>query len=451
MSEEERNKIQFQATKLYLSKLAEKYKSMWYENVFLNKKFNFLPELKYNIELINKKNIKIDAIFEKNVNFIEYINSLTIKDKKIKKDLTKNFIDFFWDYLELFEVMLEGEKMLIQNAETFRKIEKEIDTKTKALTKYWFDKEFKNLIEDVENQKLNELSITIFDQNNLKNINENYWHEIWQESIWRFWSLLREELMKSWYNYILSNYYGWDEWFLVLIWVSQLKTINFVNRFFIKLKNNTQKIKNFDINLWACAGITYYNFSKNTDKEFLFDSRLLLHIADTLVIQAKIQKNKNKSDYAYKALDLSDFKQEQINKIYKKIQILPKKLKKVTLDKKELNDLFDIRKKQNEKILKARTLWVKKVLRHNIDLINEVIWQKILEHIKRTLKQSKENVIKFLPELIEKIYIQINKEFKKNKTKKGKKEKIIKEVIKSQDIKEFIKENIDDVFKGNIF
>jgi len=81
-----------------------------------------------------------------------------------------------------------------------------------------------------------------------------------------------------------------------------------------------------------------------------------LHITDTLVLQAKVQKNKNKSDFAYKAIDVSNFNQEQINKIYKKIQILPKKLKIQTLDKKDLKDLFEIRKKQNEKIMKARTL-----------------------------------------------------------------------------------------------
>lgn len=450
MSEDEREKIQLKATKMYLSKLADKYKSMWYENVFLNKKFNFLPEIKINVDLINEKNLKIENIFDKNVNFIEHLNKNNNIDVQLKSELLKNFLDFFWDFVDLLGIMIESEQMLIQNTETFRKLEREIDTKTKALTKYWFNKEFKAIFNDLHLQKINNFSVIIFDQNNLKNINENYGHEIGQESIWKFWNLLKEDLIKSWFNYILSNYYGWDEWFLILIDLSQIRTINFINKFFNRLKNDVYKIKNFDIKLWACAWITYYSLQENNDID-LFDTKLLLHITDTLLLQAKVQKNKNKSDFAYKALDVSNFKQEQINKIYKKIQILPKKIKKQTLDKKELKELFEIRKKQNEKIMKARTLWIKKILRWNIDLINERVWQKIVEQITRAFKESKQKMIKILPQLSEKIYKEILKKNKITEKNDKKKKEILNKIIKSSEIKKLIEENINILYKENIF
>lgn len=450
MIDDEKGKIQLRATKIYLTKLAEKYKSMWYENVFINKKFNFLPELKANAELINEKNLKIENIFEKNVNFIEYLTKNKDIDEELRKKLLKDFVDFFWDFVDFFWIMIESEQMLIENTETFRKLEKEIDVKTKSLTKYWFNKEFKSIFEDFQKWEDNKISVIIFDQNNLKNINENYGHEVWQESIWKFWSLLREELLASWFNYILSNYYGWDEWFLVLLNVSQNRTINFINKFFWHLKNKVNKIKNFDIKLWACAWISFYSFNENKNI-WLFDIKLLLHITDTLVLQAKIQKNKNKSDFAYKALDVSDFTQDQINKIYKKIQILPKKIKKQTLDKKEFKDLFEIRKKQNEKIMKARTLWVKKVLRWNIDLINEIIWQKIVEQITKTFKESKQKMIKILPQLSEKIYDELSKNLKIINKNNKKKREILNRIIKSSEIKKLIEENINILYKENIF
>ncbi|MCK9272183.1 diguanylate cyclase [Candidatus Gracilibacteria bacterium] len=442
MIDDEKEKIQLKATKLYLSKLAEKYKSMGYENVFINKKFNFLPELKINAELINKKNLKIESIFEKNVNFIEYLSKNDDIDENIKNKLLIDFIDFFGDFVDFFKILIESEQLLIQNTETFRNLEKEIDTKTKALTKYGFNKEFKAVLEDVHTGVLNAISVIIFDQNNLKNINENYGHEIGQESIWKFGSLLREELLNSGFNYILSNYYGGDEWFLILIDISQIRTINFINKFFNKLKIGTYKIKNFDIKLGACAGITYYSHQENNNRD-LFDTKLLLHITDTLVLQAKVQKNKNKSDFAYKAIDVSNFNQEQINKIYKKIQILPKKLKIQTLDKKDLKDLFEIRKKQNEKIMKARTLGVKKVLRGNIDLINEIIGQKIVEQITKTFKESRQKIINTLPKLSEQIYEELLKNMKKSEKNQIGRKEIINKVFKTSEIKKLIEENIN--------
>jgi hypothetical protein len=84
--------------------------------------------------------------------------------------------------------------------------------------------------------------------------------------------------------------------------------------------------------------------------------KILIQIADTLVLQSKIQKNRNKSGNAYKAINLTSVDPEEIEKITREIQTLPKKLNKNTLDRKRLVELFEIRKKQNEKIMRSRTL-----------------------------------------------------------------------------------------------
>ncbi|EKD66047.1 MAG: hypothetical protein ACD_49C00067G0033 [uncultured bacterium (gcode 4)] len=450
MWSDNKEKIQLKAAKTYLTKLAEKYKSRWYESIFLEKDFNYLSNIKNNIELINKKNRKIDDIFFKNTVFIEQISENNNIDKKTKDYLLENFIDFFWDFVDFCDIVMESEGTLIQNIDTFRKIEKEINTKTKALTKYWFDKEFSYIFNNLLEWVHSEISVIIFDQNNLKNINENYGHEIGQESIYKFWKILREELEIENFNYILSNYYGWDEWFLVLIDVDEPNIKNFINSIFLKLKNNIYKIKNFDIELWACAWITYYKLN-NENKTSIFDTKLLLHITDTLLLQAKVQKSRNKSWLAYKAMDVSNMRQEEIKKIYKKIQILPIKLKKQTLDNKGLKELIKIRKKQNEKIMKARTLWVKKVLRRNIDLINEIIWQKIVDQITKAFKESKQKMIKILPQLSEKIYKELSKNFKTIDKNDKKKKEILNKIIKSKEIKKLIKENINVLYKENIF
>ncbi|HBA44840.1 TPA: hypothetical protein DEG21_05020 [Patescibacteria group bacterium] len=61
----------------------------------MEKDFNYLSNIKNNIELINKKNRKIDDIFFKNTVFIEQISENNNIDKKTKDYLLENFIDFF--------------------------------------------------------------------------------------------------------------------------------------------------------------------------------------------------------------------------------------------------------------------------------------------------------------------------------------------------------------------
>ena len=454
MDPENNKKIQFIATKYYLSKLSEEYKLKWYEKIFLEKDFNFLEDLKTNIKKINLKNNNIDDLIDKQAHLIQKISTSDI-NPKFKKYLTKYLIDIFWDFVWLCDNMAETEEMIINNIDKFRIIEKEIDIKTKSLTKHWFDNEFGHIFNNFIAKKHKEITVIIFDQNNLKNINESYWHEIWQESIWKFWNILKQELSNLNFKYILSNYFGWDEWFLVLIDANQSKSIKFIKKVFSELKSNTYKIKDFDIKLWACAWISYLNSSiKNIQNERL-NQKTLLHITDTLLLQAKVQKNKNKSGLAYKFLNIADIEKEDFEKIYTNIQILPIKLKKETLDKKLLIELFEIRKKQNEKIMKARTLWVKKILRFNIDLINEVIWYKIIDHISKTLHETKEKVKNFLPFIIEKIsewiFFTIEKKYKASNLFITEKEEIIKRVIDSSELKKFIKIHLEEAFSENIF
>lgn len=448
------NKVNFLASKLYIWKLADEYKIRWYEKIFLDNDFDFLDDIKSNIKKINNKNTKIDTLINKMTNFIQKISSNDKLDKKTKKLYLENALQFFWDFVWVCDLMIETEETIIENIDRFRNIEKEIDIKTMSLTKYGFDKEFCLIFDNLLKKKHKEISLIIFDQNNLKNINESFWHEIWQESIWKFWSILRDELEKYGFNYILSNYFGWDEWFLILIDLSQKKTIDFIKKIFTELKNNTYKIKNLEIKLWTCAWISHFHPQKNFSNGLL-NPKLLSHITDTLLLQAKIQKNKNKSWFAYKALNVSNISKEELDKIYTNIQILPKKLKKETLESKKLIELFEIRKNQNEKIMKARTLWVKKILRYNIDIINEIIWYKIIDQISKTLYETKEKITNFLPYLIEKIsenlFFALEKKYNSINLSLTEKDEIMKNTLESNDVKKFLKTNVEWAFSENIF
>ncbi|MDD2487113.1 MAG: diguanylate cyclase [Candidatus Gracilibacteria bacterium] len=449
-----KNKVSFLASKTYISKLSEDYKTRGYEKIFLEKDFSFLEDLKKNIKQINERNDKIDVLFDKMTLFMQKLSTNEKLDPEVKKKFMQNSIDFFGDFIGICDSMMGTEEMIIKNIDRFRNIEKEIDTKTKSLTKHGFDREFKLIFENLMEKKHKEISVIIFDQNNLKNINECFGHEIGQESIWKFGQVLREILKVQNSKYILSNYFGGDEWFLVLIDITQGKTIEFIKKIFLELKNNTYKIKDFDIKLGSCAGISHFHPQKNMDHSLL-NSKILLHITDTLLLQAKIQKNKNKSGLAYKALNISNISKDEIDKIYTNIQVLPKKLKKETLEAKKLVELFDIRKKQNEKIMKARTLGVKKILRYNIDIINEIIGHKIIDQISKTLHEAKEKITNFLPFIIEKIsesiIIFLEKNHKDILIPKSEKEEIIKKILESTELKRFIRGNIDDAFSENLF
>lgn len=448
------NSYEFFATKLYLSKLAEKYKSRGYEKVFLEKDYSFLQDTKDIIKSINEQNDKLDEINKNLAKNIKKISKLKLIAPNTKKSLIENSVLNFAQINHFMEDIIRNEDRIIQTIDRFRKIEKEIDIKTKALTKYWFDKEIEYVFEWLKNKIHKEITIIIFDQNNLKNINETYGHQVWQESIYKFWTILKEELSKLWIKYILSNYYGWDEWFLVMIDTNIKATNNFIKKLFNTLKAGKYSIKDLKIELSVCAWITHLHPNKNTIEES-YNIKKILQLADTLVLQAKIQKNRNKWDNAYKTLNISNFQAEDFKKHVKSIQTMPKKLKKDSLDKKRLTELFEIRKAQNEKIMWARTLWIKKILRFNIDLINEIIGQKIIESLTNILFETKAKTYNLIPEITKKI---IHKSYSKIQDKIWieclgieEKEIIFNSIINSPEIKKYIKEELDLIFENWIF
>lgn len=446
-------KLELYAAKIYLQKLSEKYKKREYEKIFLEDYFDYLEKTKDIIKKIWKQNDYLDFIVKKITNNIQKIWKIDDISGKSRKLIIEDYIFLYSKLIEFIDLTARNEDDIIETIDNFRIVEKEIDSKTKALTKYWFDNEFEKIFKSLLSRKHKEITIIIFDQNNLKTVNETYWHLIWQESIWKFWSLLKKELEKEWYKYILSNYFWWDEWFLVIIDESQKNVKNFVSKFFNILKNNIFDIKENKIKLWSCAWIVHYHPLKN-EYNRLINAKKLVQIADTLVLQSKIQKNRNKSENAFKAINATNIDETDMLKLNKWIQTIPKKIKRETVDKKELTELFELRKKQNEKIMRARTLWVKKILRHNIDLINEVIWNKIIESISLTLNDIKIKTYNLIPVLTKKIINNFSQELASNPSKTllnlDDKDIFLDKLINSQDFKRWLKNEIDLIFKDNI-
>ncbi|HBA44838.1 TPA: hypothetical protein DEG21_05010 [Patescibacteria group bacterium] len=60
-------------------------------------------------------------------------------------------------------------------------------------------------------------------------------------------------------------------------------------------------------------------------------------------------------------------------------------------------------------------------------------------------------MIKILPQLSEKIYKELSKNFKTIDKNDKKKKEILNKIIKSKEIKKLIKENINVLYKENIF
>ncbi|EKE28823.1 MAG: hypothetical protein ACD_3C00006G0005 [uncultured bacterium (gcode 4)] len=447
-------KPEFYATKLYLAKLSEKYKHRGYEKVFLENDYNYLNENKELIKNLNIQNDLLDELIYKMTKSIQHLSKMINLDPKIKKVLVEDNIMLFAKFMEFIEANIKNEDFTMGSIDRFRKIEKKIDIKTKALSKYWFDVELDEVFESINLKKYKEVSVYIFDMNNLKTLNETYWHQTWSESIFKFWIILKEVLSELWYKYILSNYYWWDEWFLAIVDVSMKDSITLLKRLFQKLTAWTYRIRDFEIDLSACWGLAHFHPTKATKMEN-YNAKMLLHIADTLVLQAKIQKNRNKSWNAYKALNITHVKEDELKNFLTSVHTLPKKLQKSTLDKKKLVELFDIRKKQNEKIMRARTLWVKKILKNNIELINEVIWFKILESIAKMMSENKIRTRDALPEITRKLTHIVTGEVEKMANisyfSVDWKDEMADKILMSAEYQKFTKKIIDELFNENIF
>ncbi|MDD2565524.1 MAG: diguanylate cyclase [Candidatus Gracilibacteria bacterium] len=446
-------KPEFYATKLYLSKLSEKYKSRGYEKIFLENDFNFLSDVKNIIKNINIQNNTLDEILNGITESVQKISKLGNIDPKVKKILVENNILLFAKFMDFVESIIKNEDMIMESVDRFRKIEKKIDTKSKALTKYGFNKELSYVFESLKNKKHKELTMVIFDMNNLKTLNESYGHQTGSESIIKFGSIIKEELNLLGIRYLLSNYFGGDEWFLCLIDSNQKESISLVNKIFQTLNNNTYMINDFDIKLSACAGIAHYHPIKST-QEYI-EQKTLIHVADTLVLQSKVRKTRNKSGNAYKVLNISQITPEEALKISKNIQTMPKSLLRKTLNKKKLVELFNIRKTQNENIMRARTLGVKNILRTNIDLINEIIGNKIIESISQVLTENKNKTFEKIETLNEKlvniVINEIDKMTKKVILSVDEKEYLINKILKSDEFQKYTKIEIDSIYESNIF
>jgi len=226
-----------------------------------------------------------------------------------------------------------------------------------------------------------------------------------------------------------------------------------VKRFFQTINSNKYKIREVELKLWSCAWIVHYHPMKNT-REFLSPKNIIA-VADTLVLQSKIRKTKNKTWNAYKILNVTSMKQDEISSITKKIQTIPRKLNKNTLVKKRLVELFKARKKQNELIMIARTLWVKKILRYNIDLINEIIWNKIIESISNVLidtkKQTHKKVEKINKKLSNMIIWELEKISDNITLNPEQKTEFINKLINSNEFQRFSNNEIESIYENHAF
>lgn len=167
-------KLQFYAIKLYLSKLAEKYKNRQYEKVFLEKDFNFLEDIKEITKNIRTQNHTLDEIITGMTKSIQRMTFLERVDPVIKRILVEDTLLFFSKFMSFVEDIIKNEDRVMEAVDRFRKIEQEIDIKSRSLTRYGFDKELACALQNLKNGKHKELSLVIFDMNNLKTLNENY-------------------------------------------------------------------------------------------------------------------------------------------------------------------------------------------------------------------------------------------------------------------------------------
>ena len=129
-------KPEFYATKLYLAKLSEKYKHRGYEKVFLENDYNYLNENKELIKNLNIQNDLLNELIYKMTKSIQHLSKMINLDPKIKKVLVEDNIMLFAKFMEFIEANIKNEDFTMGSIDRFRKIEKKIDIKTKALSKY---------------------------------------------------------------------------------------------------------------------------------------------------------------------------------------------------------------------------------------------------------------------------------------------------------------------------
>lgn len=318
---------------------------------------------------------------------------------------------------------------LIRN---FWKLKDWMDINTMKLNKNWFNRILSKLYRKLVNWEIRSLWAIIFDQNNLKDINETHWHDIWQKTIYEFGKIIHKVLKEQWMaknenvqpdqrprfeNYYMSNYYWWDEWFVLMVDITSkeiekivsliLKEIQ-LNPVFISIWEKIWKQKSSEmikIFIRACAWISYlkgtdiinYLWNEQTTEWNIksekqpFDPEFIINTADQQVILAKTFKKTTKNWCIKRFSKINPENIGETLKEFKTINKTVRKLKPSSLKKKTIWELEKIRTKLRTKLSEIRTTYEKKITNENIELLNEIINEKrnkIIDAIIDKLEQS---------------------------------------------------------------
>lgn len=361
----------------WLERTAKKY----YWPDFLSKIWIILNEI-WNLE---EKAESFDT------EIVEIIKELSWKSEL--SNIERRLLNFATKALDFRVFRREIDSSLWEIINWYSKLSLKIDPKTKQHSKYWFDKALQKQFERLMEWLNKNMSIMIFDQNWLKDINETYWHDFWQSSILEIWKILEEEFRKQWEekrkrlpvgsyfehkdNYFISNYYWWDEWFVILMDIDFEQTKKIVKNIFKRLKNHRFKVpwkkkqQNQGIELSACCWISYL---KGTP-QIRFNPKLLIKLADHLLLSAKSSRWNSKIWKKLKAeiFDPATIEQKLKNQLNRK----PRNLKESDTRNMTITELENLRKIWLWKLADARTILEKKITNENIELINIVMREKL--------------------------------------------------------------------------
>ena len=321
----------------------------------------------------------------------------------------------------------ETQRQYKENTLEIRKAERIIDRRTRinSLTKYWFMYRLKNSCELYFNDIQKSITVIFIDWNNLKDINERFGHDVWQESIFKTWKVLKKFLEEEWFEYRLSNITWWDERVIAILDTSKKKVEEFLKKAFKYLDENEFLIWEQKLKLSVTAWVVYLNKS---DKELIKDSietlsDKFIKISDILCLRAKRkrftsiraldkrlgktfgsqnlsakemikirnqeeEKVKNKSIYIIK--NLININLDDETKL--SISTLPKKRTRKSLMKLNLNDLRALRFENRERLKRARTSKERNILNENLILLNFIIREKMYWWFYETLEKLEEEM-----------------------------------------------------------
>lgn len=218
---------------------------------------------------------------------LNHLNSLIDKKGKTNKTDIETAIQLFKrnaDHKALTQ------HHLLNLIRQYHEIEKQIDIKTMALSKYGFNKELTKITEKLRIGEIEQAAFMIFDQNDLKDINENYGHETGQHSIRKFGEILKKFLDNHNRNYVLSNYFGGDEWYCIILETSYDESQKLVRQFFEELKKNHYEINSHLLPLSGTCGILRVSDTL-LEAHPIEEPRMFMKLADHLTLLAKAKKS----------------------------------------------------------------------------------------------------------------------------------------------------------------